>query len=182
MQEGRTSFTANCCPSQLKANFLRSVVALRLLRVTFLTFCMSYLPQHFIVLWTLAVVPELHVLNHSYPFGYSCLLYHIFHFKPNWQWLRAFSSVWLPNDITQWSHKTVVFPPVFCIIEGCIWIKDNSILDLNCTLMKGCIFYVGIITIWISCTLYSTISNLIKSAQSTGHTYLMAQHALFSHK
>lgn len=82
-----------------------------------------------------------------------------------------------PMITTQWSHKTVVFPPVFCIIEGCIWIKDNSILDLNCTLMKGYIFYVGIITISISRTLYSTISKLIKSAQLTGHTYLMAQHA-----
>lgn len=124
---------------------------------------MSYLPQHFTGHWTTELPVSLccgPLQSYQYSMYWTnsylsaivacCIIFSISTQTSN-------NSLWLPNDTKQWSDKTLVFPPVFCIIEICIWIKENSILDLNYTLMKGDNFYIGIIKIRITYTLYSTI-------------------------
>ena len=93
MHQEKTSFIADCCPSQLKVNSLRSVVALRLSYLPCFCECLTY-P-------TISLATELlncpfrctvDPCNHTstpcaepfIPFCYSCLLHHIFHFNPNW--------------------------------------------------------------------------------------------------
>lgn len=93
MHQERTSFMADCCPSQLKANSLRSVAALRLPFLPCFSECLSR-PS-------ISLATEL--LNCAFhcaldpcnctrtpctepfiPFCYRGLLHHIFHFNPNW--------------------------------------------------------------------------------------------------
>lgn len=93
LHQDKTSFIADCCPSQLKANRLSSVVALRL----------SYLPCFSERLNCSSISLATELLNCPFhctmnpcnqtstpctepfiPFYYSCLLHHIFHFNPNW--------------------------------------------------------------------------------------------------
>lgn len=93
MHQERTSFITDCCPSQLKANSLGSVAALRL----------PFLPcfSESLIHPSISLATEL--LNCAFhcavdpcdrtstpctepfmPFCYSCLMHHILHFNPNW--------------------------------------------------------------------------------------------------
>lgn len=93
MHQERTSFVADCCPSQLRANILRSVAALKLPYLPCLAECLIH-PS-------ISLATELQNCTlHSavdpcnctstpctepfIPFCYSYLLCHIFHFNPNW--------------------------------------------------------------------------------------------------
>lgn len=141
MHQERISFIADCCPSQQKANSLWSVAALRLLSLLCLSKCLicpSTAPASELSNCTFlcAVDPCNHTSTpHAQPLKCisaivaCCIVFSILTQAGNgWE---CFLHVWLPGATTQWSHKTLIFPLLFWIIEVCVlfYSKENSILD-----------------------------------------------------